>query len=299
MNADAASHAEHPPHLAHHFDNPTQQYESGKLGMWLFLATELLMFGGLFCAYAIYRGNYPEMFQYASQFLDTKLGAINTIVLICSSLTMAWAVRAAQLGQKSLLMVMLSLTLACAGGFMGIKYVEYSHKIHHGLMWGTHYRSQEGHGEHDQTEPGDAAHGGAAPHAEGAAGDPAPTATAPGTEAAAPAAGDAAAPVERTILKSAAEAPGGLVGPEAKAESHASSLAAPPNPHIFFGIYFAMTGLHGIHVLAGMIVITGLLINAARNRYGPDYFTPVDLVGLYWHIVDLIWIFLFPLLYLI
>ena len=97
--SDASAHAAHSPNLAHHFDTPKQQFESGKLGMWLFLATEVLMFGGLFCAYAIYRGNHPEIFAYGSQFLDVRWGAINTIVLIGSSFTMALAVRAAQLGQ--------------------------------------------------------------------------------------------------------------------------------------------------------------------------------------------------------
>jgi cytochrome c oxidase subunit 3 len=125
MSTDAVAHEGHPSHLAHHFDNPTQQYESGKLGMWLFLGTEILMFGGLFCAYAIFRANFPEIFHYGHRFLDVKMGAINTVVLICSSLTMAWAVRAAQLGQRMALVALLGLTLACAGGFMGIKYVEY------------------------------------------------------------------------------------------------------------------------------------------------------------------------------
>ena len=103
-------HHEHPPHLAHHWDNPKQQFEAGKLGMWLFLATEFLLFGGLFCAYAVYRGNNPEMFEWGSQFLDTKWGAINTVVLILSSLTMALAVSAAQLGRKRALIALLSAT---------------------------------------------------------------------------------------------------------------------------------------------------------------------------------------------
>ncbi|MBZ0267666.1 cytochrome c oxidase subunit 3, partial [bacterium] len=142
MSTDAVAHEGHPPHLAHHFDNPTQQYESGKLGMWLFLGTEILMFGGLFCAYAIFRANYPEIFHYGHRFLDVKMGGINTVVLICSSLTMAWAVRAAQLGQRMALVVLLGLTLVCAGGFMGIKYVEYKAKFEHGLLPGTHYSNQ-------------------------------------------------------------------------------------------------------------------------------------------------------------
>jgi len=271
-----ASHAELPPHRWHHFETAEQQFDSGKLGMWLFLATEILMFGGLFCAYAVYRGNYPELFQYGHQFLDKKLGGINTIVLICSSLTMAWGVRAAQLGQRKLLVLMLSLTLLCACGFMGIKYVEYKHKISHGLMWGKNFRSQEHHGAH-----GEASGEAAAPH-----------------EAAAPAGPGtwSGLTTESSTIGPAAQAPGGLAPQAAPDHGHAA-ISAPPNPQIFFGIYFAMTGLHGIHVLAGMIVITWLI--CISGRFGPEYYTPVDLVGLYWHIVDLIWIFLFPLLYLI
>jgi len=286
MNAEAAAtHGEHPRNLAHHFDNPTQQYESGKLGMWLFLGTEVLMFGGLFCAYTIFRANHPEIFHYGHRFLDVKLGAINTVVLICSSLTMAWAVRAAQLGQKALLMTMLALTLACACGFMGIKFVEYRAKFEHGLLMGTAYRAQDGHGE----AAGGHGNGTTDGHAE--AGAPGPVA---GTSSATGADTDWVPP-EPSLVKRAAMAPTGLA--PAPAEGHA--MEAPANPQIFFGIYFAMTGLHGFHVLAGMVVITMLLVQAGFNRFGPDYYTPVDLVGLYWHIVDMIWIFLFPLLYLI
>jgi cytochrome c oxidase subunit 3 len=322
--SDAATHADHPAHLAHHFETTEQQFESGKLGMWLFLATELLMFGGLFCAYAIYRANHPEIFLYAHQFLDVKWGAINTIVLLTSSLTMAWGVRAAQLGQRALLVVMLILTLGGACGFMAIKYVEYKHKISHGLMWGKNYRSQEhGHGgEHAAAATDHAAASGS--HVEGAADPHAATshdATADvavtehaaeqlsstehaateqaATEpvAAVPTSGWASQSPEVSTIAPAAAAPIGLAPPVA-GDGHLD-MPVPKNPQIFFGIYFAMTGLHGIHVFAGMIVITWLLFGALRGVYGPEYYTPVDLVGLYWHIVDLIWIFLFPLLYLI
>lgn len=273
------AHAEAPPHLAHHFETSQQQFESGKLGMWLFLATEILMFGGLFCAYAIYRGSHPEIFLYAHQFLDVKWGGINTIVLICSSFTMAWGVRAAQLGQRGLLILMLFLTLACACGFMAIKFVEYKHKFHSGLLWGTNYAPQEHHGDAAETGPGS--------HA---------TETLPGS--ASPSIDwDYVAP-EASIVPLAATGPSGLATVDPAADGHAPS-AAPENVHIFFGIYFAMTGLHGIHVLAGMVVISFLIVGAFQGRFGPDYFTPIDLFGLYWHIVDLIWIFLFPLLYLI
>src|SRR5258706_3578719 len=131
---DAHGHGDgHNPHLAHHFDTPEQQIASGKLGMWVFLATEILMFGGLFCAYAVYRHNNPEVFEYAHQWLNKSLGAINTIVLITSSLTMAWGVRLAQLGKQRGLIICLVLTILGGYGFMGIKSIEYKTKWAHNL----------------------------------------------------------------------------------------------------------------------------------------------------------------------
>lgn len=267
------------PHLQHHFQSMAQQYDSGKFGMWLFLVTEVLLFGGLFCAYAVYRANHPEIFAYAHQFLDKTLGGLNTLVLIVSSLTMAMAVRCAQLGQQRRLKQMLAATLLCACVFLAVKGVEYEHKWKHGLLWGTRYTSQE-----------------AAPAAAGATAAPAGVA--------APADGG-------TTLPHAAAGPAGLAaeppdGHGAGAQvahgghgGHGPAGPAPRNVHLFFGIYFVMTGLHGIHVLAGMIAIVWLLRRSAAGEFGPEYFAPVDFVGLYWHLVDLIWIFLFPLLYLI
>ncbi len=135
---DDHAHAEY-PFLAHHFDTPQHQFDSGKLGIWLFLVTEILFFSGLFCAYALYRALHPEVFEYAHYYLDTTLGAINTCVLIISSVTAAWAVRNAQLKQTNYLVMNIAITILCGFGFMGIKYVEYSHKIHDGLLPGTHY----------------------------------------------------------------------------------------------------------------------------------------------------------------
>ncbi|MCP4797628.1 MAG: hypothetical protein GY885_15860, partial [Phycisphaeraceae bacterium] len=126
----------HDPNLAHHFESMEQQMDSGKLGMWLFLATEVLFFGGLFAAYAVLRARNPEVFSYASHYLDTMMGGINTCVLILSSLTMALAVRFAQQGRKGLLVLCLWLTMGGAVGFLVIKYFEYSHKIHDHLVWG-------------------------------------------------------------------------------------------------------------------------------------------------------------------
>lgn len=268
------------PHLQHHFDSMEQQYESGKLGIWLFLVTEILLFGGLFCAYAIYRAKHPEVFTYAHQFLDAGLGGFNTVVLIVSSLTMAVAVRAAQLGQQRALVTCLALTLACAFLFLGVKYVEYQHKWKHGLLWGQKYQSQT----HD-----------AAPAPIQLPAAPAEAALKDPDASQLP---RAAEPPQGTVLADE-DAHGGGHGDEAHGGGHGPAGEAPPNVHLFFGIYFVMTGLHGIHVLAGIAVIFWLLLRAMRGEFGPEYFAPVDFTGLYWHVVDLVWIFLFPLLYLI
>jgi len=262
--------AGHPPHLQHHFDSPRQQFESGKLGMWLFLATEILLFGGLFCAYAVYRANHPEIFIYAHRYLDKVLGAVNTAILIFSSFTMAWAVRSAQRGKQRATVVLLAVTILCAFGFLGIKYVEYEHKWKEGLLWGKRYRP---HAER---------HEGAAPRALQIPATPVPP---PNAE-------------EESTIAIAPAGPAGLAEPGAAAvPEHGDE--EPKNVQTFFGVYFAMTGLHGLHVIAGMVVLAIMLVRSRRGEFGPEYFTPVDLAGLYWHLVDLIWIYLFPLLYLI
>src|SRR5262245_54662319 len=134
-HGDGHHHNAEYPFLAHHFDTPLQQFEAGKLGIWLFLLTEVLFFAGLFCAYTVYRAIRPEVFVYAHYFLDTRLGAVNTCVLLLSSLTAAWSVRNAQLRQQKLLMINIVVTIACACTFMVVKYFEYSHKVHDGLLW--------------------------------------------------------------------------------------------------------------------------------------------------------------------
>lgn len=276
----------HPKALLHHFATAEQQRESGKLGMWLFLATEILLFGGLFSAYAVYRGNHPEIFVYAHRFLSVKLGGINTMVLITSSLTMAWAVRAAQMGNRKLLVVMLSLTLLGGVGFLGIKKVEYEEKWKHGLLWGARYKPV--HAE---------VHAGEKPREEARGARTAVEET--HREAA-----DLPAPVlpadERSKIGPAAIGPRGLAAEAEEEGAHGHALAdEPKNVQTFFAVYFAMTGLHGLHVIVGMIVIAWVLVRSVRGEFTAEYNTPVDLAGLYWHLVDLIWIFLFPLLYLI
>jgi cytochrome c oxidase subunit 3 len=260
------------PFLAHHFDTPKHQFDSGKLGIWLFLVTEVLFFGGLFCAYAIYRSLHPEIFVYAHYYLDTFWGAVNTGVLILSSLTAAWAVRNAQLGEQKKLVFNLVATIVLAFCFLGVKYIEYSHKFHDNVLPGRHFNPTH---EVWELESFKKAHGdltagtpaGAAPHAADAALQPKPA--------------DGAAP-----------------GAETK-QPPAGAPKKPRNLSVFFSIYFFMTGLHGIHVIAGIITFAWLLRRALRGEFGPQHFGAVDYAALYWHLVDLIWIYLFPLLYLI
>jgi cytochrome c oxidase subunit 3 len=280
-----AAHAEHPPHLAHHFATPQQQFQSGKLGMWVFLATEVLMFGGLFCAYAVYRQNHPDVFAEAHKALDKNLGAINTIILITSSLTMAFAVRCAQVGDRRGLVWCLALTLLGGFGFMGIKAVEYKSKWEHHLWIG----------EANQYHPV-------------ASGTPLPEKASADAPAPPPLADPNALTADAARFTPPAGSAAGLSSAyrgDAKSADHHAIDAEALRPRdqqrlsTFFSIYFLMTGLHGLHVLIGMGLIGWVLVRGARGAFGPAYFTPVDLVGLYWHLVDLIWIFLFPLLYLI
>ncbi|MBI4953677.1 MAG: cytochrome c oxidase subunit 3 family protein [Myxococcales bacterium] len=227
-----------------HFETMGAQLAASKSGMWLFLASELLFFGGLFTAYAVYRANHPDMYHYGQYFLDWRMGAINTAVLISSSLSAAWSVRAAQLGDTKTLKATLWLTLLLAGAFLVVKYFEYAHKIEAGYIWG---------GEHcvDNLK------------------------------------------VAGKLTEHQIEHCLSALPPEV------AHLPIPEHMGRFFSIYFVMTGLHGLHVLIGMALYVWLLRRAGRGDFGPKYFGPVDMVALYWHIVDMIWIFLFPLLYLI
>ena len=279
---------EHSPHLAHHFDSMEQQNESAKLGMWIFLATEILFFGGLFVAYTVYRAHHPEVFVFGHHFLDKGLGALNTVILICSSLTAAWAVRAAQLKQIGMLKLMILLTMLCAFGFMGIKAVEYNSKWKHGLLWAGQYDPHlDEHGETsheiaDETPP------------EVAVGETEAVESAEETVPAQP-----AADPNRSAIAPAAEGPAGLAVPASEAADEHEIEIEPANAQIYFSIYFLMTGLHGIHVLGGIGAFIWLLMCARRGYFDSGHFTRVDMVALYWHLVDLIWIYLFLLLYLI
>jgi cytochrome c oxidase subunit 3 len=266
------------PHIQHHYDDGKHQFDSGKLGIWVFLAQEILFFSALFVAYIIYRTHHPEIFAYAHHYLDTNMGALNTGVLILSSLTAAWAVRAAQLNQRKLLVFLLSVTIACAFGFLIIKYFEYSHKIHIGVLYGGHFNPTEAPDGTPLTPKG------------------ADTPDAPAAGDAKPADGAGAADADAKPTGEAAPA-GAEEG--ADQEDPLAAKRPPPNTGMFFTIYFCMTGLHGIHVLLGIFVFIWLLVRAHKGHFSDEYFGPVDYAALYWHLVDLIWIYLFPLLYLI
>ncbi|HUO86539.1 MAG TPA: cytochrome c oxidase subunit 3 family protein [Thermoanaerobaculia bacterium] len=212
-----AAHHHHPA-LQHHFDTLEQQKDASSFGMWLFLVTEIMFFGGLFCAYLVYRSAHYQGFAEASHELDVLLGTVNTAVLIGSSLTMAMGVWAAQTGRRKATVGFLGGTIVLGLVFLGIKVVEYAEKFHHHHV------------------PGRTFHW----------------------------AGELPAAAEQ-----------------------------------FYSLYFAMTGLHALHMIAGIGVIAFLMLPAWRGRYDAAYHNPVEVTGLYWHFVDIVWIFLFPLLYLI
>ncbi len=332
----------HSKYLEHHFDTLERQFHSGKLGMWIFLVTEVLFFSGLFCWYAITRSNHPEIFIYAHKYLDKSLGGLNTVILLTSSFTMAMAVRAAQMSQKKLLVTMLTLTVICAIGFMGVKGIEYNSKWKHGLLPGKYYDpvSHESAHESDSTTVNQAASdtpqssGSAAPETiekhnfmtgrnvegESPAGEGVNKVPLPSSETGAhgktldklhqlqndATAGDndntsasALPQIDQSNIKPAAEGPGGLAEGATSALGKHETTDVPSNVQAFFSIYFIMTGIHALHLVIGIAGLLVLIYYANRGLYKREFFTPVELFGLYWHFVDLVWIYLFPMLYLI
>jgi cytochrome c oxidase subunit 3 len=289
----------------HHFENADQQYQSAKLGMWVFLATEILFFGGLFVAYSVYRANHPEVFVFGHHFLDKNLGALNTVILICSSLTAAWAVRAAQLKQIRILKLMLVLTILCAFGFLGVKGVEYHAKWKHGLLWAGSYHP---HLDHDEavTEivgseevPVDGSEIETEVVSEEQRVGDAELVESEMIPENAAAGGPTTAATDRSSIAPAAAGPAGLAPPGGDVETEHEINIEPANAQIYFSIYFLMTGLHGIHVIGGIGAFLWLLVCTRRGDFNSGHFTRVDMVALYWHLVDLIWIYLFLLLYLV
>ncbi len=368
---------DHPSFVAHHFDDPVPQFDYGKLGIWLFLVTEVLFFSGMFCAYALYRSRNPEVFTFASQFLNETLGAFNTGVLLFSSLSMAWGVRCAQLRQRTGLVISLAITLGCAAIFLGVKAIEYTHKWDLGLLPAGMYVSQYSVHEHHEglsswlvklsivpalcvigfglwyvvtivqgkkrlseiagpllvtslcffvgvfigiafenaeasakAEHGTEAHA-TAGHDEHATGDEHHEGAAKQPDAGGEASGGQESHAEAPAADpqaNAASQPGSMRLVSTSSETVAAAVPGAPTLQavdqpggagLFFSIYYCMTGVHAIHILGGMLVLSWLLIRATKDQFNEQYFGPVDYVGLYWHLVDLIWIYLFPLLYLI
>ena len=215
------------PALQHQFDDLNQQYEAANMGMWAFLAQEIMFFGGMFAGYTVYRYEYLPAFIDGSNRLPIGWGAFNTAVLIASSFTVAMAVRCAQLGKSRGLQNWILATLVLGSIFLGVKYVEYSHKYHDGLIPGAGFGIYPATGElHDL----------------------------------------------------------GALKPQLK---------------IFFSFYFAMTGMHALHMVIGIGIMLWFLPKIRRGTYSSEYYSPIENFGLYWHFVDIVWIFLFPLLYLI
>lgn len=299
------------PFLQHHFHSAVQQEASAKLGMWLFLAQELVFFGGIFLAYGAVRYFYPETMLSAHEHLSVPMGALNTAVLITSSLTMALAVHAAQRGALRALRRNLLLTVALAGAFLVVKYVEYAHKFHDGLLAGNYLTA---HGMLDDEQGARLQHAfrlRAAPEQVHFRFDPRYPVTREALLRAFAAhqmpvraitRASAALTISEPQLAHARAFNGAVEDPAAwgsQAGSNTFAVTFAGKPHIFFGLYFAMTALHGLHVLVGMLLLGWVWRRAGRGDFSRAYFTPVENVGLYWHLVDLIWIFLFPLLYLV
>jgi len=240
IESHATTHEVHGhPALQHHFENMEQQREAGTLGMWVFLVTEIMFFGGMFLAYTLYRSKFPAAFASASNHLDITLGAVNTGVLILSSFTMAMAVYFTQVGKNRPQVICLILTLLLGLTFLGIKGVEYHSKYEdrlipgHLIPWRPFGPEVAHEGDHD-------------PH-----------------------------------------------------KLHLLPGANVKQVELFYWIYFAMTGMHALHMIIGAGLLTYLLIFSIKRRFDPEYHSPVEVIGLYWHFVDIVWIFLFPLLYLL
>ncbi|MEO6771832.1 MAG: cytochrome c oxidase subunit 3 [Kofleriaceae bacterium] len=422
---DDHGHAHQSPFIQHHYDDAQHQFDAGKFAIWIFLAQEVLFFSALFVAYVAYRVHHGEIYSYAHKWLDVRYGATNTAILIFSSFTAAWAVRAAQLGQRRRLILCISVTILCACGFLGIKYLEYSHKVHEHILYGRYFdpcvspggeelltkrnlcmgakgsvvwdwganKASEGcfetakldldttlagvqadcvvtvvkvddkgkelgpaspgaitnrcpdelltllNGEHetasragkqlekeaepqfpcwrpayqpdvcpDLTSPEQRAHGVGSKSQVGILVEYGDHLEREGIKVKATCK-DATTAKPLDALAISHEQRVDQVGERTirpvhhltpHEEQEIESLGPPPeHTSMFLTLYFLMTGLHGVHVFFGIVVFIWLLIRSIKGQFTPDYFGPIDFAALYWHIVDLIWIFLFPLLYLI
>jgi cytochrome c oxidase subunit III len=284
----------HHPRQFHHFDTMEQQYSSSNLGMWVFLIQEIMFFGGLFVAYLVYRHKYYESFGLASFSLRVDLGLFNTIVLIGSSLTMALAVNAAQRGMRKRLMTFIVATMLLGTLFLGVKVVEYTEKFEKREIPGRNFCFEPQGApctnvSHAPESTPDIlkryASGNFFP-ASHASVEPAEHTNVTGISA------ESAGGQDSTPQYRVRDAIGDVPGSSERDRSK-------PGSEIYFSLYFAMTGMHAIHMIVGMGLMLWLLFHAYRGRYTETYFTPIENFGLYWHFVDIVWIYLFPLLYLI
>ncbi len=271
--------------VSHQFEDIDQQNESYIVGMWTFLVTEVMFFGALFLAYSVYRVLYFSAYLDAHRFLDIKWGTINTLVLLTSSLAMALGVAAHQAGKKKVVIGWLTLVILASFAFLGVKTIEYSSKFHEGLFPNSHFNYALANEMYAEEHPG-AVHEGAHGETvvEGQNGEPAVTFQAK------PAVGfnTAVASLDGTGIAQATESAGAA---QARARSNKAQL--------FFCLYFIMTGLHAVHIIVGIILMAFLAVMLAKNSPVVEDYMPTELVGLYWHFVDIVWIFLFPMMYLI
>jgi cytochrome c oxidase subunit III len=295
----------HPPGLQHQFEDMKQQEESVSLGMWAFLVQEIMFFGGLFTVYLVFRSRYPMAFAAGSNHLDVVMGFANTLVLIVSSLTMALAVFYAQKGNRNMQVIMIILTMFFGTVFLGVKAYEYTDKYNHGLVpfSGLNRRiKEEKHDEPSTTverpsgvemesrknnslETPEAEHQGEKHHANPRGEFQWNDEDGHGT---------------KIVLE--ARQKGYLTEYEKNGyftNGEYDNAKFTDKIRIFFWIYFVMTGLHALHMIIGLGLMTWLLIMAWRGTYSAEYYSPVEISGLYWHFVDIVWIFLFPLLYLL
>jgi cytochrome c oxidase subunit 3 len=290
-----ATHAEtldhehnHPAGLQHQFEDMKQQEESVSIGMWMFLVQEIMFFGGLFTVYLVFRSRFPMAFAAGSNHLDVVMGFVNTLVLIVSSLTMALTVYFAQKGNRNMQVILIILTMLFGATFLGVKVVEYTDKYNHGLVpvTGLNRKVKAQAGEE---------------HAEAS--------TAPCWQVAHGEEHEYINPKgefqwhDCSLVKKAEDekflTPSEKIGYFNPSNGQIDPDKFRDKVRIYFWIYFAMTGLHALHMIVGLFLMSWLLFKAWKNTFSAEYYMPVEMSGLYWHFVDIVWIFLFPLLYLL
>ena len=294
-HADSLEHGHyHPPGLQHQFEDMKQQEESVAIGMWMFLVQEIMFFGGLFTVYLVYRSKFPMAFAAGSNHLDAFWGGLNTLVLIVSSLTMALTVYYAQKGNRNMQVILIVATMFFGAVFLGVKAIEYTDKYNHGLVpvtgWNKKIKDDPAHAatETHATPCWEVPHGSEQPVHPNPRGD---FQFADCSMAKQAFDEQVKHPNETHLTPS--EQIGYLSNGQIDADKFRDKV------RIFYWIYFVMTGLHALHMVVGLGLMTWLLWKAWKNTFSHDYFAPVEMSGLYWHFVDIVWIFLFPLLYLL